>query len=313
MAGQNEIKVPGGSAAGPVEVSASNGGFAQTSLTAIGLILLACLCFSGLDATAKYLSQSLPPLQIVWMRFVVHVVLALVLFRVWKNPKFFKTGRPVLQTVRAFTLLGSTVGNFMAVQYLQLAESMSILFAAPFVVTALAGPMLGEWAGMRRWAAIVVGFIGVIIVTQPGSGQMHWAAIYSVGALVCYALYALLTRKLAETDSSASMLLISAAVAASAMTPVGLSVWVEPPSLFHWGLLLSTGVYGCIGHWIFIHAHRLAPAPVLAPFIYVQIVWMVALGYLVFDDVPAISTLVGASVVVASGLYILYREQVRKN
>lgn len=280
---------------------------------AIGLILLACLCFSGLDATAKYLSQSLHPLQIVWMRFATHVVLALFLFQVWKNLSLFKTGRPILQTVRAFALLATTIGNFLAIQHLQLAESMSILFAAPFVVTALAGPMLGEWAGWRRWAAIVVGFAGVLVVTQPGSGGLHWAAIYSVGAMFFYALYALLTRMLAATDSSASMLLISAVVAAIAMAPVGLNVWVPPANLFDWGLLLSTGVYGCIGHWIFIHAHRLAPAPVLAPFIYVQIVWMITLGYLVFDDVPTTSTVVGASIVVASGLYILYREQLRKS
>ncbi len=280
---------------------------------AIGLILLACLCFSGLDATAKYLSQSLHPLQIVWMRFATHVVLALFLFQVWENLSLFKTGRPILQTVRAFALLATTIGNFLAIQHLQLAESMSILFAAPFVVTALAGPMLGEWAGWRRWAAIVVGFAGVLVVTQPGSGGLHWAAIYSVGAMFFYALYALLTRMLAATDSSASMLLISAVVAAIAMAPVGLNVWVPPANLFDWGLLLSTGVYGCIGHWIFIHAHRLAPAPVLAPFIYVQIVWMITLGYLVFDDVPTTSTVVGASIVVASGLYILYREQLRKS
>jgi len=309
MSGQKKIKVPGGSATGPVETAASPA--SQASLAAIGLILLACLCFSGLDATAKYLSQSLPPLQIVWMRFVVHVVLALIIFQVWKTPSLFKTRRPLLQIVRAFCLLATTTGNFLAVQHLQLAETMSIMFAAPFVVTALAGPMLGEWARIRRWAAILVGFIGVLIVTQPGSGEMHWAAIYAVAALFFYALYALLTRKLAATDSSASMLLISAAVAAIAMTPAGFSVWVTPSNWFDWGLLLSTGVYGCVGHLIFIQAHRLAPAPVLAPFIYVQIIWMVTLGYFVFNDVPTVSTIIGASIVVASGLYILYREQLK--
>ncbi|WP_417687171.1 DMT family transporter [Roseibium sp.] len=313
MTGQDNIKVPGGSAIGPVEVHSGKVPTEQAPLKAIGLILLACLCFSGLDATAKYLSQTLPPLQIVWVRFVTHVILALVLFKVWKNPGLFKTGRPVFQVVRALALLGTTIGNFLAVQHLQLAETMSILFAAPFVVTALAGPILGEWVGWRRWAAIIVGFCGVLVVTQPGTGQIHWAAIYSVMAMLLYAVYALMTRVLAATDSSASMLLISAVVASLAMAPAGLTVWVAPGDLFEWGLLLSTGVYGCIGHWIFIQAHRLAPAPVLAPFIYVQIVWMVSLGYLVFNDVPTATTILGASIVVASGLYILYREQLRKD
>ncbi|WP_280115357.1 DMT family transporter [Roseibium aestuarii] len=279
-------------------------------LVGIGLMLLACFLFSGLDATAKYLSQSVSPLQIVWVRFLSHVVLAVFFFRLWQRPEALRPKRRLLQVVRAFTLLCTTIFNFLAVQYLQLAETMSILFAAPFMVTALAGPLLGEWAGVRRWAAIIVGFCGVLLVTQPWSGQMHWAVIYSVCAMVSYAFYMLLTRMLAPTESSISLLMVSGVVAAIAMTPAGLMSWQAPESLFHWGLLLSTGVYGLVGHWILIVAHRMAPASLLAPFLYVQIIWMVILGYLVFDDIPGWSTVAGASVVVASGLYILFREQV---
>lgn len=280
-------------------------------IAGIGLIVLACLSFSVLDATAKYLSASLPTLQIVWVRFVSHVVLALVLFQVWKTPTLLTTQRPLLQIVRAFCLLGTTMFNFLAVRYLQLAETMAIMFAGPFVITALAGPMLGEWAGLRRWAAIIVGFMGVLVVTQPGLGGMHWAAIYSVAAMTFYAFYALLTRQLTATDSAAGMLIISGIVAAIAMAPVGLSVWVMPQDIWSWVLLLATGAFGAGGHFLFIIAHRIAPAPVLAPFIYIQIVWMIALGFLVFGDVPTGTTLAGAAIVVASGLYILYRERVK--
>lgn len=287
-------------------------GASKAVLIGIGLIVLACLCFAILDATAKYLGQTMPALQIVWVRFASHVVIALFMFRIWRNPGFLRTGRPVLQIVRALCLLSTTICNFMAVRYLQLAETISILFAAPFLVTAIAGPLLGEWAGARRWAAIIVGFIGVLIVTQPGFGGMHWAAIYSVGAMFFYAFYALMTRMLAATDSPAGMLIISGLVAAIAMTPSGLSEWTPPGDLLHWVLLLTTGFWGALGHWCFILAHRKAPAPMLAPFIYTQIVWMIALGYLIFADIPTVSTFVGASVVVASGLYILYREQIRK-
>ncbi|MET1412833.1 DMT family transporter [Roseibium sp. HPY-6] len=280
-------------------------------LAGIGLIVLACLCFSLLDATAKYLIETVPTLQIVWLRFVSHVILSFVLFRVWSNTSLLRTRRPVLQIVRAFCLLGITIFNFLAVRYLQLAETTAIMFAAPFVITALAGPLLGEWAGPRRWAAIVVGFSGVLVVTQPGLGGMHWAAIYSVASMVFYAIYAILTRQLTATDSSAGMLILSGIVAAVAMTPAGLSVWVTPPDIWTWVLLFATGIFGGGGHFLFIIAHRMAPAPVLAPFIYTQIVWMVGLGYLVFGDVPGGLTLVGAGIVVGSGLYILYRERVR--
>lgn len=281
------------------------------ALKGIGLIVLACMCFSMLDATAKYLSAYIPVMQVIWVRFVTHAILALLIFRVWQKPQVLKTKRPILQIVRSLCLMGTTFGNFLAIQHMQLAETMSITFAAPLLVTALAGPILGEWAGPHRWAAIIVGFAGVLIVTQPGSGEMHWAVLYSIGSMVLYSFYALTTRILTGTDSPSSMIMISALVGASVMTPIGSTVWVDPPSWFHWVLLLCTGVFGGVGHWIFIHAHRLASAPVLAPFIYVQIIWMILLGYLIFDDVPKLNTLIGASIVVASGLYILYREQVR--
>jgi drug/metabolite transporter (DMT)-like permease len=297
---QDSQKQPAGSTAASV-----------APLAGIGLIVLACLSFSVLDATAKYLSASLPTLQIVWMRFVSHVLLTLVLFQVWKKPSLLKTDRPVLQIVRAFCLLGTTAFNFLAVRHLQLAETMAIMFAGPFVITALAGPLLGEWAGPRRWAAIIVGFIGVLVVTQPGVGGMHWAAIYSVAAMTLYAFYALLTRQLTATDTSAGMLIISGIVACIATAPFGLSVWQVPPDVWSWILLFVTGAMGAGGHYLFIMAHRMAPAPVLAPFIYIQIVWMIALGFLVFGDVPTITTVLGAAIVVSSGLYILYRERVK--
>ncbi len=277
----------------------------------IALITLACFCFSVLDATAKYLSTDIPILQIVWVRFVSHVVITFVLFRIWSNPGLLRTKRPVLQVVRGLCLVGTTAFNFLAVQYLQLAETISIMFAGPFVITALAGPLLGEWAGPRRWAAIVVGFIGVLVVTQPGFGGMHWAAIYSVVSMCFMVFYSLLTRHLTSTENPSGMLIISGLAGAVAIAPAGLSVWVPPPDIWTWALMLATGAMGGGGHFLFIRAHRIAPAPVLAPFIYTQIVWMIALGYVFFADVPTLATLVGASIVVASGLYILYRERLR--
>jgi drug/metabolite transporter (DMT)-like permease len=275
----------------------------------IALISFAFLCFSGLDATAKFLGRTLPAEQIVWMRFVTHVLYATVLFRLWSNMHVFRSRRWGLQLLRALCLLGSTLFNFFAVRYLQLSETVSIMFAAPFVVTALAGPLLNEWAGLRRWMAVIVGFIGVLVVTRPGVGGLNWAALLSVCSMLSYALYALLTRMLAQTDSAMGMLVISGVIASLAMTPFGIASWTAPPDALSWVLLLSTGAWGGIGHFALIRAHVLAPASVLAPFMYTQLVWMIALGYLVFADVPTVYTLIGASIVVASGLYILNRER----
>ncbi|WP_249690494.1 DMT family transporter [Stappia sp. WLB 29] len=275
----------------------------------IALICFAFLCFSCLDTTAKYLGQYLPTEQVVWMRFMTHIFYGILLFRLWRTPQVLHTRRWGLQILRALCLLGSTAFNFFAIRYMQLAETVSIMFATPFVVTALAGPLLNEWAGLRRWMAIIVGFIGILVVTRPGFGEMHWAALLSVCSMLCYAIYVLTTRMLTQTDSPVGMLMISAIVAATAIAPFGISAWQMPSSAWHWVLLLATGALGGIGHFALIRAHVLAPAPVLAPFMYTQILWMVALGYLVFADVPTVYTVIGASIVTASGLYILYRER----
>ena len=281
----------------------------KARLAGILLIVAAVALFSCLDTTAKYLGRHVPPLEVVWFRFASHLVLAVFVFRLWKRRHIVRTRRPVLQIVRSFGLLGSTVFNFQALQYLQLSETVSIMFAGPLLVTALAGPVLGEWAGRRRWTAILIGFVGVLVVTRPGLGGLHWAVGFSLAAMVSYAIYALTTRMLTETDSVDGMLIISAAVAVLAMTPSVVMVWETPATLGLWGLLLSTGLYGGFGHWLLTKAHVLVPAPVLAPFFYSQIVWMVGLGYIVFSDVPGATTVLGASIIVGSGLYLLYRER----
>ncbi|WP_321500238.1 DMT family transporter [Breoghania sp.] len=281
----------------------------KARLAGILLIVVTVAFFSVLDTTAKYLSQELPTLQVVWFRFTSHFVMAIFFFRVWKRRHILHTKRPVLQVVRSLGLLGTTIFNFMALRYLQLSDTVTIMFAGPLLVTALAGPVLGEWAGRRRWTAIGVGFLGVLIVTRPGLGGLHWAVSLSLAAMICYAVYALTTRILTETDSVDGMLLISGAVASLAMTPVVVTVWETPQSLGTWALLCSTGFFGGFGHWLLTKAHAIVPAPVLAPFFYSQIVWMVALGYIVFGDVPGFTTILGASVIVGSGLYLLYRER----
>jgi drug/metabolite transporter (DMT)-like permease len=210
-------------------------------------------------------------------------------------------------------LLGSTALNFFAIKYLQLDQALTITFSTPFLVAALAGPVLGEWVGPRRWAAIGVGFLGVLVVTRPGFNAIHPAAALSAGGALCYALYSLATRILARTDSNETTLFYTNLVGAAVMLPIVGFVWTTPGSLLIGLLMLAAGALASLGHFLLIAAHRLAPASVLSPFIYSQLAWTVALGFFVFGDVPNRWTLAGAGIVIASGLYLLHRERVRRS
>ena len=161
---------------------------------AVLLILGAYLCFACLDTTAKYLGAALAPLQIVWMRYLTHSAFAIAAQPPARAADLVKTRRPILQIQRGLFLLGATAFNFVALRYLQLAETTAIVFLGPFLVTALAGPMLGEWAGPRRWAAIAVGFTGALFIARPGADGLHPAMLLSVGSTMSYAFYIVLTR-----------------------------------------------------------------------------------------------------------------------
>lgn len=271
----------------------------------------AVMAFACLDAIAKYLNGYMDTLQVVWARYTGGFVLAFLISNPLSRPGLMRTSRPGLQALRAAMMLGSTVMNFMAFRYLQLDQALSILFSTPFLVAILAGPILGEWIGWRRWVAILVGFAGVLLVTRPGVGGMHWAAIYSVGSALFYSLYIVLTRVLSRTDPSDTTLFYANILGAAAMLPVLPFVWSTPDDPWVIFLMVVFGAFGSLGHYLLIVAHRLAPASILAPFMYTQLVWATAFGYFVFRDVPNSWTLAGASVVVASGLYLLHRERVR--
>jgi drug/metabolite transporter (DMT)-like permease len=191
---------------------------------------------------------------------------------------------------------------------------VALQFSTPFFVAALSGPILGEWVRWRRWTAIIVGFIGVLVVTRPGPGSFQPAALLSLTGAVCYAVYALITRILARTDSNETTLFYSNIVGAAVLLPVVPFFWTTPTEALVIALMFAAGALGSFGHYLLIAAHRLAPAAVLSPFIYTEIVLVIVLGYLVFGDLPNRWTITGAAIVVASGLYILNRErQVRRN
>lgn len=295
--------------ADPQQFAHDHGRLRRNRLTGIALMCGALVCFSCLDATGKYLVEFMDSLQVVWARYTSAFLLALVIYNPVSHPGILRTTRPVLQLTRSALLLVSTALNFIAIRYLQLDEALSILFSTPFIVAALAGPLLGEWIGWRRWLAILVGFSGVLLVTRPGAGGIHPAAILTFGSALCYALYVIATRVLSRHDSTETTLFYSNLVGAVAMLPVLPFVWSMPQSWFIVFLMVLLGGFGSFGHYLLIAGHRLAPASVLAPFIYTQIVWTTALGFLVFGDIPNRWTIAGAVIVIASGLYLLYRER----
>jgi drug/metabolite transporter (DMT)-like permease len=215
----------------------------------------------------------------------------------------------VLQFVRGLMLISTTIFNFFAFRYLQLDEALAILFSTPFLVEILAGPILGEWVGWRRWTAIGIGFIGVLVVIRPGLGGMQWAALLSVAAAILYASYSIATRMVMRHDSAETTLFCANLVGALIMLVALPFVWTAPPSLLDFALLLGVGAFGSLGHYLLILAHHRAPASVLSPFIYTQLLWATTLGFLVFGDVPTQWTLIGGGIVVASGLYLIHRER----
>jgi len=276
-----------------------------------GIFLMCCalVCFALLDSTGKWLGRHVPVWEVVWSRYVGSTVLMLIVANPWRIAGTVKTQRPFLQSTRALLLFGSTALNFLALRTLQLADTMAIAFALPLVVSLLAGPILGEWVGPRRLIAICVGFVGVLVVVRPGYA-LQPGMVYSIAGLFCYAFYNMLTRMISATDPATTSNFFSAISGWVILSPFLPFFWVWPEHIGVWLGLAATGFFGGFGHYLLIIAHGRAPAAVLAPYVYTQIVWMTALGYLVFGDVPGLTTAIGAIIVVMSGLYLFYRERV---
>jgi drug/metabolite transporter (DMT)-like permease len=282
-------------------------------LLGIGFMCVAVAIFALQDAASKTSTviYGLPVLQVVAVRFIVNVALNVLYYRPWNVPSLLHSQRPWLQLARGTVMSLSTLLNYTALQYLRLDQTITITFLTPLLVALLAGPMLGEWVGWRRMVAIIVGFLGVLLVFRPDIGGIHWVATLSVGATLVYALYIIATRYLAPIDSAAVMQFYTPLGGLILFGPVVFLIWETPGSVGAWVALVSGGVWGTLSHWFLILAHRRAPASVVAPFIYSEIVWMVALGALLFGDWPDGWTLAGATIVIGSGLYLLYRETVR--
>jgi drug/metabolite transporter (DMT)-like permease len=279
---------------------------------AIALMCLTCALFACLDTTAKHLVTvtSLPVLQIVWMRFLGQLLGMVAVLGLVALPSLMRTRQLGAQILRSFLLLSSTAFNFLALRHLRLDQTTTINFLAPLATAILAGPLLGEWIGWRRGVAIAVGFCGALVAIRPGFASVDPAVLFAFCTMLSMASFGIITRYLAAFDRSEVTLFYSLLAGTLVMAPLALADWAWPSSGLAWALLLSMGLYGGLGHYAFIIAHRYAPASTLAPFLYVSLVTHSTAGFLVFGQVPDSWTLAGAAIVILTGLYLLRREHV---
>jgi drug/metabolite transporter (DMT)-like permease len=275
------------------------------------MMLAAYLGFSCIDTSAKWLVLlGLPALQIAFFRYFGHFAISLGSVLIGGSGRDrFGTDALGLVLIRAICLMLSTVANFIALKFLPLTVTASILFSAPLIVTALSGPVLGERVGPWRWGSVVLGFAGVLVVMRPFGEAFHPATLVSLSGATCFAVYALLTRKLSGRVAAETMQLYSGAVGTLVLLPLAIIGWQTPPSAASWLVMLVIGLWGWGGHELFSRAHRFAEASVLMPFTYVFLIYLTVAGYLAFGDVPDAPTLVGAAIIVTSGLIVWWRER----
>lgn len=282
---------------------------ANNVVPAILQVVVGVMLFSCSDAMSKYLRQNLPAVEIAWLRYVVFVLFGLYFA---KRRRFvgLRPKRPWLQVLRGVTLLGSAVLFIAGLQYLPMADASALSFVSPAFITAASVLFLREQVGVHRWAATIVGLVGVLIVIRPGTDALQVAALYPLASAACWAVAMIATRLIAAQDRSETTLLWSAGVGLVLLT-VGLPFGFVAPSWGEIGLGLCLGVTASTGQYLLILAYRRATASVLAPFSYIQLLFSGALGYFVFGSLPDGTAYLGAAIIIGSGLYIVHRERVR--
>ena len=278
----------------------------------IALILASTIFLGTSDVMAKYLSATLPSIEIAWIRFLVFALI-MTPAMLPGSPLFaLQTGRPGLQWLRGAALLGSSLFFISGLRYLPIAEASATGFVAPLFVTALSIVFLGEQVGLRRWIATGVGLVGVIIILRPGSGAFHPAAFFPIVSALAWACTLIMTRMMSGSERAITIMTYSSIAGVCILTALVPFVWVMPS--WHdilFGIFI--GIASTAGQWIVVLAFRYADASVLAPFSYTQLLWVSLLGFLVFGEVPDVWTVTGTAFIVASGLYTAHRERVRRS
>ena len=279
-------------------------------LLGIVLMLLAMALFSITDGLCKSLAAAgYHPIQIAWGRFLF-ITLFLLPPLAANRFRALHTARPGLQLLRGLAMLGSSVFFISALPLMALADATALAFVTPFFVTALAIPLLGERIGIRRWMAVVVGFIGVLIIVRPGGSGFQVAALFPVVSAACGALGFIITRMMRISEPRLTTLAFSALTALAATSSAVLPVW-QPLNAQAMFILLGVGGLSALSQYVLILAFQHAEPSLLAPFLYSQILWATLVGFVLFGALPDMATLIGAAIIIACGLYVLYRERLR--
>ena len=276
-------------------------------MKAISYNLLAWALLPFMDTIAKYLSSDLSFFQITWARYFFTVFFTLPLMFFFFKNNLTWSSQPKLQIFRVLTLFFANILLFYSISIISMAKALTLAFIAPLITTALSPVFLGEKVGFRRWSAVIVGFVGSLIVVRPGFIEFNLASFAALGTGFFYGIYLIITRKLHTSDSPLLTLLLTGIVGvtiASFFVPI---VWI-PPTVNQWLLLALMGIFACLGHLFLILSLKYADASKLAPFGYFEIVTNVILGYYFFKDFPDIWVWTGLIIIILSGVYISLRE-----
>ena len=281
----------------------------DNAFMAIGIVLLSTVFFSMGDIAAKFLTETVPAIQVTWMRYVVFCLIVVPTIFVARGPRAMVTASLRLQIIRALAVAGSSVLFILGLGYLEVAEATAINFVSPIFITALSIPLLGEKVGIRRWAAAAVGFAGVMMVVQPGGDAFSLAALLPMGAALSWAVAAIATRMMISERPQATLAwsAVVGLVVLTAFVPYG---W-HSPTAREIAIAVLMGLFSTVGHWLIVLAYRKAPVSTLAPFSYVQLLFAGLAGFAAFGTIPGMWTFIGGVVIAASGLYTAHRERVR--
>ena len=281
-------------------------------MKAIIFNLLAWVMLPIMDGFAKYLSSELPVLQITWARYFFTVVFIFPLMLFFFKKYLVWTDKPKLQLIRGLILLTANISFFYSISVISLPKALTLAFVAPLVVTAFSPFFLGESVGYRRWAAVIIGFIGSLVVIRPGFLEINLASLAALGTGIMYGFYLIITRKLSTSDNPLLTLLLTGVVGAIIATTFMPFVWVSP-TFNQWSIMAAIGLFACIGHLFIILSLKYADASKLAPFSYFEIVTNIIIAYYFFSDFPDSWTFLGLFIIVFSGIYISRRENIVKN
>ena len=281
-------------------------------MKAIVFNILAWIMLPVMDGFAKYLSSDLPILQITWSRYFFTVVFILPIMFFFYNKQLVWTDKPKLQFIRGMILLCANICFFYAISIISLAKALTLAFIAPLIVTAFSPMMLGEKVGIRRWTAVVIGFIGSLVVIRPGFVEFNLASFAALGTGIMYGFYLIITRKLSTSDNPLLTLLLTGLVGAVIISCVVPFVWVKP-TFNQWSMMAGIGMFACIGHLFLILSLKYADASKLAPFSYFEIITNIIIGFYFFNNFPDNWTFFGLFIIILSGIYISRRENVVKD